>query len=130
MAAFRDELEKIAVSRSRLRLVAQNREGTRPISVSTFLKKEKDGTLYKHTGNKTKVADFTAYFGTLEPVSMGPFDPGEARKPKRKGEVPSKEDLDGNGVNVRDLRESATTTSGIGESFNNIGAMGNSVGGT
>jgi hypothetical protein len=130
MAAFRDELIKISVSKARLNIVAKDREGTRPISVSNFLKKEKEGTLYKHTGNQTKVADYTGYFGTLEPVSMGPFDPGEARRPKKKGEVPSKEDLDGNGVKMQDLRESATTTSGIGESFSNIGAAGNSVGGT
>lgn len=53
--AFHDELEKIAVSWRRL-MVARSRTGRRPMKVSTLLKKEKDGTLYKHTGNHHKIA--------------------------------------------------------------------------
>jgi hypothetical protein len=39
-------LPKIAISMGRLR-VAQTRKGRRPMRVDTFLRKEKDGTLYK-----------------------------------------------------------------------------------
>lgn len=41
-----DELEKIAIASTRLRL-AQSRGGRRPMRVATLLKKEKEGTLYK-----------------------------------------------------------------------------------
>ena len=125
---MRDELEKIAISRERLRIVAQGRKGTRPISVEKFLKREKDGTLYRITGNHTKVADISNYAGSPVPFSLGPFDAGEARKPKKAGDAPSKEGVDN--VGRGDLRESATTVTGLGQSFNNIAATGNSAGGT
>jgi len=48
-AAFLDELEKIAICRSRM-TVAQSRKGRRPMHVDTLLKKEKEGTLYKKAG--------------------------------------------------------------------------------
>lgn len=126
MAAFRDELEKIAVSKARLNIVAKDREGTRPISVTNFLKKEKDGTLYKRTGNSTKVA--ADWAGSPVDVGMGSADPAEARRPRRKGDTPTQDDV--NVVSREDGRGNAGTTSGVGESFNNIGAAGNSVGGT
>ena len=92
--AFFDELEKIAVSRHRLS-VAQSRKGRRPMRVDTMLRKEKDGTLYKNA----------------QPFSTGPADPAEARRPKKKGDVPSREDL--NVVQRGDLREAATTVTSI-----------------
>jgi hypothetical protein len=146
--AFLDELEKIAVSRERLRLVAHDRRGTRPISVDNFLKKEKDGTLYKETGSKSKVASVTnavlaaydRYFeyalqkkagdfaGTPVAVEAGTVDPNAVHRGRRKGEVPSMDDTEA--VNRSDGRENATTTTGQGSTFNNIGATGNSAGGT
>lgn len=136
-AAFLDELEKIAVSRERLRVVAPDRRGTRPISVDNFLKKEKDGTLYKETGSKNKVAGYFEYAlqkkaadwaTTPVEVEAGPVDPNAARRLRRKGDVPSVEDPDA--INRFDGRENATTTTGAGSTFNNIGAAGNSAGGT
>ena len=44
--AFLDELEKIAISKGRLK-VSQTRAGRRSMSVDTWLRKEKDGSLYK-----------------------------------------------------------------------------------
>jgi hypothetical protein len=80
-AAFLDELEKISAAHGRMH-VPKTREGRRPMSVHTLLKKDKDGTLYK----KADAA------GRAEPVaSAGTDDPGAARIPKRPGEVPSKE---------------------------------------
>lgn len=108
--AFFDELEKIAVSKHRLS-VAQARQGRRPMTVSTLLKKEKEGTLYKKG----------QFYGPSQPVSVGPADPGEARRPKKKGDVPSREDTDV--VQRQDQRESATTVHGLGHSSTNIGAV-------
>jgi hypothetical protein len=105
--AFFDELEKIAISRERLRVVAHERKGRRPIRIDTFLKKDKEGTLFKKSN--------------VEPFAAGPVDPGEARKPKKRGEVPSREDQDV--VRREDGREAATTVTGIGQSFGNIGAF-------
>lgn len=126
-AAFLDELEKIAVARHRLRIVAQERKGTRPISVSNFLKKEKNGDLYKTTSHLSGSVK-EGWAGSSVPFSTGPSDPAEARVPKKKGDVPSEEDFDA--PKREDTRESATTVTGIGQSFNNIGATGNSAGGT
>jgi len=117
-AAFLDELEKIAVSSARLRIVAGERKGVRPIRVENFLKKEKDGTLYKDTGDQNKIAADVG--GPVLPFLAGPYDPGEARRPKKRGEVPSKDDPDM--VDLRDTRDATTITPGVGQSLNNIGA--------
>lgn len=109
-SAFLDELEKIAVSRHRLS-VAQSRKGRRPMTVSTLLKKEKEGTLYKHA----------QFYAPAQPFSVGPADPAEARRPKKKGDVPSKED--GDVVQRGDQRDSVTTVHGLGQSSTNIGAV-------
>jgi hypothetical protein len=109
-AAFVDELEKIAVSRHRLS-VAQSRKGRRPLRVDTLLRKEKDGTLYKTSQS----------YMPAQPFSAGLPDAAEAKRPKKKGEVPSREDL--NVVQRGDQREAATTVTGIGQTFNNIGAV-------
>jgi hypothetical protein len=47
-AAFLDELYKVAASKGRMR-VSQSRSGRRPMRVSTMLRKEKEGSLYKDT---------------------------------------------------------------------------------
>lgn len=123
-AAFLDELEKIGVSRERLRVVAPDRRGTRPISVDNFLKKEKDGTLYRETGSKNKVASYFDYAfgkqagdwaGTPVAVEMGVLDPNAARKPRRRGDVPSQDDV--NAIDRTDGRENATTVHGPGQTL-------------
>lgn len=121
-----DELEKIASAKGMMH-VPKGRAGRRSISVAKMLKKEKDGTLFKpstHLSGNVK----EAWSSSEVPFSVGPADPAEARGVKRKGEVPSKEDMDS--VQRGDMRESATTVTGIGQSFNNIAATGNSSGGT
>jgi len=47
--SMRDEFEKIAASKSRMK-VPQSRAGRRPMRVDTMLRKEKDGSLYKQAG--------------------------------------------------------------------------------
>ncbi len=80
--AFLDELEKIAVSKDRMQ-VPQARAGRRPLSVDTLLKKEKDGTLYKHTGDQSKIAG-----------AVPPPGPNPAKGNKKKWELVSKEEGD------------------------------------
>lgn len=83
--AFLDELEKIAVSGKRLR-IAQSRKGRRPMRVDTLLRKEREGTLYRRTGNDHKIAQ-------IEPHVAGLVTGGEVKPIKRKGDLPSREEL-------------------------------------
>lgn len=48
-SAFLDELEKIAASSQRM-TVSKTREGRRPLSVATMLRKDQEGTLHKKAG--------------------------------------------------------------------------------
>ncbi len=103
-AAFFDELSKIAAARPQFK-VPNLRSGKRPMSVETLLKKEKDGTLFKHS------ADVVHY-------SEGRADPGAAMLPKKRGEVPSREDFDA--INRQDGREAAIIVPGTGRSYNGV----------
>lgn len=55
------------------------------------------------------------------PVGEAPNANPEARKPRKKGDVPSLDDV--NAVDRYDGRDSATTVHGLGQSSSNIGAM-------
>lgn len=101
--ALFDELEKIAVSRTRLRL-AQSRKGRRPMRVDTLLRKEREGTLYRRSGNEHKIAQ-------VEPFVAGLLTGGEVRPIKRKGDLPSREELT-NTPKREDGRGNATTVHG------------------
>ncbi len=80
LAAFVDELEKIAASHGRMKL-PKERKGRRPMSVTTLLRKEKDGTLFKEADAQ----------GRPEPVrGAGADDPGAAPLPKRLNDVPTR----------------------------------------
>jgi len=93
--AFLDELEKIAAAREQLRH-GKSRAKRRPMRVSTMLRKEKDGTLYKYT----KQADGS--IGNVVPYSnsdyqsatgaSGPTGTPAAAKPGPNDIVPSRED--------------------------------------
>lgn len=76
LAGFLDELEKIAAAHGQLRR-PKERRGRRPMTVTTLLRKEKDGTLYKGG----YVADTRA---------AGADDPKAAVPVRRPGDVPSK----------------------------------------
>lgn len=104
-AACLDELEKMGAAYGRLR-IAKSRSGRRSISVSNFLKKEKDGSLYKNTGNQNKIAQ-------VEPFLAGQLTGAEARQPRKKGELPSRESQENQPVPKReDGRDNATTVMG------------------
>lgn len=84
--------------------VTNARKGKRSISVDKLLKKEKEGTLYKPSGNEQKIAG-------VVPFLEGQLTGGEAPRPKKKGEVPSREDIDA-GPKREDGRGNATTVMG------------------
>lgn len=76
---FLDELGKVAASHGRMKL-PKERKGRRPMSVTTLLRREKDGTLYKEADAQ----------GGPQPVrGSGADDPGSATLPKRRGETPT-----------------------------------------
>lgn len=76
LAGFLDELEKIASAHGRMH-VPKERKGRRSMTVTTLLRKEKDGTLFK----KSYTADVRA---------SGADDPGAAPAKKHSGDVPTK----------------------------------------
>lgn len=84
-AAFLDELEKISSAKRKFMDALKSRVGRRPMSVSTMLKKEKAGTLFKQSEGS---------MGTIIPFSTtDPQDGAAAKAPRRQeGEVPSRED--------------------------------------
>jgi hypothetical protein len=93
LAGFLDELEKISSSHGRMR-VPKERKGRRPMTVTTLLRKEKDGTLFKDA----YVADVRA---------SGADDQGAAPAKRQPGDVPSKGsnvDMDQKTGMLRDLR--------------------------
>lgn len=113
--AFFDELEKIAASFKRLH-VPKSRLGRRPMSVATLLRKEKDGTLFRKHG-EARVS-----------YEEGELDPSAAKLRKKRGEIPSRDDEP---VEKReDGRENVATTHGLGQTYNNMSALGNSAAGT
>lgn len=80
LEAFVDELEKIATSHGRMRL-PKERKGRRPMSVTTLLRKEKDGTLFKESDAQ----------GRPESVrGAGADDPGAAALPRRLNDGPTR----------------------------------------
>jgi hypothetical protein len=121
LAAFCDELEKIAAARLHGKGVLSVRKGRRPISAANLLRKEKDGKLskFQHVKEAERslvwkgkaaskeeiVHDIVTRIrvaagvkeaatggdsaGQPDDVSGGWEDDGAAKKPKRRGEVPT-----------------------------------------
>lgn len=79
------ELEKIGAARDQM-LVSKSREGRRPARVGTLLKKEKDGTLWKH--GEGSVGNLVATAAGDPPNMTG----SAAKYDRTASEVPSRED--------------------------------------
>lgn len=80
--SFLDELEKIAASFGRS-LIAKSREGRRPISVAKYLKKDKEGTLFRKLHKEAETYKlYTQPKATVE-------DP----RPRKKNELPTRVDV-------------------------------------
>jgi hypothetical protein len=126
LSGFFDELEKISEPRhlevfpkEAAKFEKENRKawstssarkGRRPMSVSTLLRKEKEGTLggYKFAqviGALGKVAHSQ---GAVVPF-LDTGDPGQARKTLKPGEIPSRDDFETSTPKREDGRASAHT---------------------
>lgn len=81
----------------------------------------KDGTI--PVAQKTGMVQGSVFSEGPGPFPMGesPNASPEAKKPRKKGDVPSKDDS--NVVDRYDAREFATTVTGLGQSSSDIGAM-------
>ena len=129
--AFCSELQKIGASNMH---VSQARVGRRPISASNLLKKDNEGKLFKNTP-KPAPEDKTASFGgsvRLDPempfnmaYTAGPLTGDEARSKRKKGEPPSREDVETH--YVLDQRNNAAVIPGTGTQWTDIGASNNSL---
>lgn len=115
--AFLDELEKIAFS-GKLTRQLQARAGhkvrsvIRPKKATTLLAKSQYGTI------KHKLAEYTPTMGW----SVGEqFPEIVSKRPKRKGDIPSREDMD-MGPQKSDGRDNTLTINGPGSQSLNIGA--------
>lgn len=104
-AAMKDELLKIAACKSRM-TVAQTRSGRRPMRVSTMLKKDKEGSLFKESGSYAMEAGGPR--GTATPFPDEGLKGTRLRGKPRKGDAPTIDDLSG-AVDKIDGRSSAYT---------------------
>lgn len=91
--AFADEMQKISASRSIWRL-AQSRKGRRPMRISTLLRKDKEGTLYKHKLS-APTEQATLNYQEIDP---GRVEGSQAIAKKKRGDVPSRDDPAGRPV--------------------------------
>lgn len=124
-SAFCEELQKIGASNMR---VAQARSGRRPISVANLLKKDNEGKLFRHAPKPPLEADKTASGGVrLDPempfnmaYTAGPLTGAEAHPKRKKGEPPSREDVETR--YVLDQRDNAAVIPGTGTQYVDVAA--------
>jgi hypothetical protein len=126
MSAFFDEMGKIAAAGSipfsskltkqlASRMGKSFRSGTRSQKVTTLLERHKHGT-HKH-----KLGEYNPTMGNAMATQPEQKELA-AQKPKKAGDVPSRDDLP-NGAKNYDQRDNATTIYGQGSQLNNIGAL-------
>lgn len=116
--------------------VAQTRTGRRPISATNLLKRDTQGTLFRHTPRPTlesedKVASFGGSVRLNPEVSFntaytaGSVTGAEARPKRKKGEPPSREDVETS--QVLDQRNNAAVIPGTGTQWTEIAAANPSL---
>lgn len=125
-AAFCEELQKIGASNMH---IAQSRSGRRPISATNLLKKDSEGKLFKNSPKPAIDPEKTAASGgsiRLEPAEQvntaytaGPLTGAEARFKRKKGEPPSREDVDTR--DVYDQRNNMAIIPGTGTQSTDVG---------
>lgn len=119
--AFCAELQKIGASNMH---VAQARTGRRSISAANLLKRDQEGKLFKNAPKPVE-PEKTASFGSsvrLEPempfnmaYTAGPLTGAEVRSKRKKGEPPSREDVETH--HVLDQRNNVAVVPGTGTQF-------------
>jgi hypothetical protein len=105
------------------------RPGETPSKVPNISEEQKTGSpfaaMLRMFDTRMKLGQVPGYNASASPITAGPTPTSsayaEAKVPKRKGDVPSKEDQ--NVVDRRDQRDNATTVTGLGQSSTGIGAM-------
>ena len=146
LIACREELLKLAASWGRFKL-PKDRQGRRPLKVSTLLKKEKDGTLFKHafdggaSGPAVSFPENESGTSPSLPTSAGTAPSREVSEqrlmplilkqkaglkplPRDPAKPPTRSDV-GNDVKREDSREFATTiTPGNQTTLGDIGIGG------
>jgi hypothetical protein len=127
MSAFFDEMGKIAASSKipfsralakqlQARVGKSSRSGVRPQKVTTLLDRHKHGT------HKAKLAEYNPTMGNAMAAQPEQKEL-VAKKPRKPGDVPSREDEDTGKAKNYDQRDNATTIYGQGSQLNNIGAL-------
>jgi hypothetical protein len=129
--AFSDELRKIGASNMR---IPQTRTGRRSISAENLLKKDNAGSLFKNVP-KPAPEDKTASFGSnvrLDPevpfnmaYTAGTITGAEARPKRKKGEPPSREDVETR--DVLDQRNNMAVIPATGTQWTDVGASNPSL---
>lgn len=129
-AAFCEELQKIGASNMR---VAQARSGRRSISATNLLRKDSEGNLFKNTPKPADPEKTASSGGSvrLEPeasfnmaYAAGPLTGAEARPKRKKGEPPSREDVETR--DVYDQRNNMAVIPGTGTQWTDVAASNNS----
>jgi hypothetical protein len=130
-SAFCEELRKIGASNMH---VAQARLGRRPISASNLLKKDSEGKLFKNAPKPADPEKNASSGGSvrLEPeapfnmaYTAGPLTGTEARPKRKKGEPPSREDIDTR--DVYDQRNNMAVIPGTGTQWTDVAASNNAA---
>lgn len=115
------EIEKEAASVGKMQ-VGQSRVGRRPISVENMLDRDREGTLLRNHIKPPLVEEKKASsFGTpvVAYASADTDTPAVAKKPRKKFELPSREDVEY--YTVGDRRSDAATIPGSGTQLVDIG---------
>lgn len=100
--------------------VANHRTGRRPMSVSTMLRKEKDGTLQTKFG---EAAEKLGFYNQAVAYTEGGTDGGSSKDPKKKTDnIPSRDDVDAQTPRREDGRNFAATEIAPGTTLSDIGA--------
>lgn len=125
-AAFCEELRKIGASNMH---IAQARSGRRPISATNLLKKDSEGKLFKNIPKPSALEKEASSGGSvrLEPeasfnmaYTAGPLTGAEARPKRKKGDPPSREDVETR--DVYDQRNNAAIIPGTGTQWTDVAA--------
>lgn len=116
--------------------VAQARTGRRPISAANLLRRDSEGKLFKHAPKPALDAEEKkASFGSgvrLDPempfnmaYTAGPLSGAEAKPKRKRGEPPSREDVETH--HVLDQRGNAAVIPGTGTQWTDIAATNPSL---
>lgn len=117
--------------------VPQTRVGRRSISVDNLLKKDKEGKLFRNAPKEEKIAgagvgnagtsiNMSPAVSVSTEYTAGPLTGAEARPRKRKGDPPSREDVETHYV-LDGRSNQGTAIPGTGTQWTDVGAANQSL---